>query len=247
MKGILGRKVGMTEVFTTSGKLIPVTVIKCEPNVVIQQKEMNKDGVNSIQLGLEDLPKSRVTKPKSGHTNKVNTSAKRFLKEIKNANPDIYKLGEEVKVDIFEAGEKVDVTAVSKGKGFAGAIKRHGYQRQPMSHGSKVHRSRGSLGDLQATVFKGTKMPGHMGNVKTTIQNLTVVSTDLDENIILIKGSVPGPKKGLVLIKSAIKNTAKEEMEELVDYSEKEVQEEIKEEVKEVEKEETTEVTEEEK
>ena len=219
-KGILGRKLGMTQVFTKSGKLIPVTVVEVEPNVVTQIKTIENDGYEAIQLGFDTKREKLATKPELGHTNKAETTPKRFLKEIRGVNIEDYKLGQEVKVDIFKEGEVVDVTGTTKGKGFQGIIKRHNQSRGPMSHGSHYHRGPGSMGTmLPMRVFKGKKLPGHMGTLTVTIQNLEVVKVDLEDNVILIKGNIPGPKRGLVIIKSAVKNPDKiNEVEELNSY-----------------------------
>ncbi len=219
-KGILGRKLGMTQVFTKSGKLIPVTVVEVEPNVVTQIKTIENDGYEAIQLGFDTKREKLATKPELGHTNKAETTPKRFLKEIRGVNIEDYKLGQEVKVDIFKEGEVVDVTGTTKGKGFQGVIKRHNQSRGPMSHGSHYHRGPGSMGTmLPMRVFKGKKLPGHMGTLTVTIQNLEVVKVDLEDNVILIKGNIPGPKRGLVIIKSAVKNPDKiNEVEELNSY-----------------------------
>lgn len=221
MKGILGRKIGMTEVFTEDGFVIPVTVIQAEPNTVTQIKTVATDGYDAIQLGFETVKEKSVNKPKLGHTNKAKSAPKRFLKEIRGVDVSSYNLGDEVNVDIFERGEYVDISGISKGKGFAGAIKRHGYARGPMAHGSQYHRGVGSLGTLRAKrVFKGTEMPGHLGVAKKTIQNLLVVEVDPEKNIILVKGNVPGPKKGLIVIEASLKKRdKKKELAPLVDYS----------------------------
>jgi len=220
MKGILGKKVGMTQVFTKSGKLIPVTVIEVEPNVVTQIKTVDKDGYNAIQLGAVTIKEKSSNKAKMGHTNKANTAPKRFLKEIRGVNVEDYTLGQVIDASIFKEGEVVDVTGTSKGKGYQGVIKRWNQSRGPMGHGSQYHRGVGSLGTLLPMhVLKGKKMPGHMGNEKTTIQNLEVVSVDLENNVILIKGNVPGPKKSLVMIKTSVKKGEKvNETEELLSY-----------------------------
>jgi len=219
-KGILGKKVGMTQVFTKSGKLIPVTVIEVEPNVVTQIKTNEKDGYNAIQLGTVTVKEKSSNKAKIGHTNKANTAPKRFLKEIRGVNVEDYTLGQVIDASIFKEGEVVDVTGTSKGKGTQGVIKRWNQSRGPMGHGSQYHRGVGSLGTmLPMHVLKGKKMAGHMGNEKTTIQNLEVVSVDLENNIILIKGNIPGPKKSLVMIKTSVKKGEKiNETEELISY-----------------------------
>ena len=239
MKGILGKKVGMTQVFTKSGKLIPVTVIEVEPNVVTQIKTVEKDGYNAIQLGAVTIKEKSSNKARTGHTNKANTAPKRFLKEIRGVNVEDYTLGQVIDAGIFTEGEIVDVTGTSKGKGYQGVIKRWNQSRGPMGHGSQYHRGVGSLGTLLPMhVLKGKKMPGHMGNEKTTIQNLEVVSVDVENNIILVKGNVPGPKKSLVMIKTSVKKGEKvNETEELLSYV-------VVEEEPIVEAEETTEVTE---
>ena len=220
MKGILGTKVGMTQVFTESGKLIPVTVIEVEPNVVTQIKTVEKDGYDAIQLGAVTVKEKAATKARIGHTKKANTAPKRFLKEIRGVNVNDYELGQVISADVFTKGEMVDVSGISKGKGFQGVIKRHNQSRGPMGHGSQYHRGVGSMGTLLPMhVLKGKKLPGHMGNVATTIQNLEVVSIDLENNVILVKGNVPGPKKSLVMIKTSVKKGEKvNEMEELISY-----------------------------
>ena len=219
MKGILGRKKGMTEVFTTDGKLIPVTVIEVEDNVVSQVKTKENDGYEAIQLATVEKKESRSNKPETGHLKKANTTPKRFLKEIRGVSVSDYALGDVLKADVFAAGEMVDVTGTSKGKGFQGVIKRHNQSRGPMSHGSQYHRGVGSMGTmLPMRVLPGKKLPGHMGHVQVTIQNLEVVKVDLENNVILIKGSVPGPKNSLVLVRAAVKagDKAKEPVELIV-------------------------------
>ena len=220
MKGILGRKIGMTQVFTESGKLIPVTVVEVEPNIVTQIKTKENDGYEAIQLGFDTKREKLATKASAGHTAKANTTPKRFFREIKGVDINDYTVGGEVKVDIFTAGEVVDVTGTSKGKGFQGVIKRHGQSRGPMGHGSHYHRRPGSMGTMRPMrVFKGKKLPGHMGTLTVTIQNLEVVAVDVENNVILVKGNIPGPKKGLVIIKSAVKNPNKvNERPELVSW-----------------------------
>ncbi len=226
-KGILGRKIGMTQVFAKNGKLTPVTVIAVEPNFVSQIKTVETDGYNAIQLAAFDKREKLSNKPEQGHLKKANISPKRFLKEIRNVDVSAYTLGGEVKADIFTVGEMVDVSGVSKGKGFQGVIKRHGQSRGPMGHGSQYHRGVGSLGTLLPMhVLKGKKLPGHMGHKLVTVQNLEIVEIDLDKNIILVKGNVPGPKKSLVIIKSAIKNEGKvNAQDELITYVEEVVEE----------------------
>ena len=223
MKGILGKKIGMTQVFTKEGKLIPVTVIEVEPNVVTQIKTVEKDGYDAIQLGAQTIREKLSNKPELGHVKKANTTPKRFLREIRGVNVNDYTLGQTIGVDIFEAGEIVDVTGTSKGKGFQGVIKRHNQSRGPMGHGSQYHRGVGSLGTmLPMHVLKGKKMPGQMGNVQRTVQDLEVVSIDTENSVILVKGNVPGPKKSLVMIRTAVKKpTVKKEAANLVNYAEK--------------------------
>ena len=220
MKGILGRKIGMTQVFTESGKLIPVTVIEVEKNVVTQIKTKENDGYEAIQLGFGNTREKLATKASAGHTAKAKTTPKRFFKEIKGVDINSYSLGQEISADIFEAGEVVDVTGTTKGKGFQGVIKRHGQSRGPMGHGSHYHRRPGSMGTMRPMrVFKGKKLPGHMGTLTVTIQNLKIVAVDTENNVILVSGNVPGAKKSLVLIKSAVKaNGEKKDMEQLVSY-----------------------------
>jgi large subunit ribosomal protein L3 len=209
-KGILGRKIGMTQVFAENGDLIPVTVIEATPNVVLQKKTIEKDGYEAIQLGFEDLSEKQANKPQIGHAAKANTAPKRFIREIRGANIDEYEVGQEVKVDIFSEGDIVDVTGISKGKGFQGAIKRHGQSRGPMAHGSRYHRRPGSMGPIAPNrVFKSKELPGRMGGQRVTIQNLKIVKVDPERNLLLIKGNVPGPRKGLVIVKSAVKAKTK--------------------------------------
>ena len=222
MKGILGIKRGMTQVFTKNGKLIPVTVIEVEPNVVTQIKTVEKDGYDAIQLATDSIREGLSNKPSIGHTKKANTTPKRFLREIRGVNVNDYTLGQTIGVDIFEAGEIVDVTGTSKGKGFQGVIKRHNQSTGPMGHGSQYHRGVGSLGTmLPMHVLKGKKMPGQMGNVQRTVQNLEIVSIDTENSVILVKGNVPGPKKSLVMIRTAVKKpNEKIEQRDLVSYVE---------------------------
>ncbi|MFC4075414.1 50S ribosomal protein L3 [Salinithrix halophila] len=206
MKGILGKKLGMTQVFAEDGTSIPVTVINAGPCAILQKKEAAGDGYESVQLGFADKKDHRANRPETGHAKKAGVAAKKFVREIRGMNPAEFELGAEVKADLFAEGEKVDITATSKGKGFAGAIKRHNQARGPMSHGSRYHRRPGSLGAIDPMrVFKGMTLPGRMGTDKVTIQNLEVVKVDADKNLILVKGSVPGPKNSYVVIKSAVK------------------------------------------
>lgn len=207
MKAILGKKVGMTQVFTEQGDVVPVTVVESGDMFVVQKKTIEKDGYNAIQVGFGDIKLKNVVKPIKGHFDKSNVEPKRFLREFKVDNIDDYEVGQKIGVDIFQVGEKVDVVGISKGKGFQGSIKRHGHSRGGMSHGSKFHRLRGSLGASAGVgrVVKGTKAHGHMGNEKVTILNLEVVRVDADKNAILLKGAIPGPKKGLVKIREAVR------------------------------------------
>ncbi len=232
MKGILGRKKGMTEVFTADGKLIPVTVIEVEDNVVSQIKTKESDGYDAIQLATVEKKVSRSNKPETGHLKKANTTPKRFLKEIRGASVSEYALGDVLKADTFAAGEMVDVTGTSKGKGFQGVIKRHNQSRGPMTHGSQYHRGVGSMGTLlPMRVLPGKKLPGHMGHEQVTIQNLEVISVDLENNVILIKGSVPGPKNSLVLVRTSVKTGDNvNEPVELIVYEEGKTSEEVVEE-----------------
>ena len=225
MKGILGRKIGMTQVFSKSGKLTPVTVISVEPNVVTQIKTIENDGYEAIQLGFDTKREKLATKASLGITNKAKTTPKRFFKEIRGVDIKDYALGQEVKADIFTPGEVVDVTGTTKGKGFQGVVKRHGNNRGPMGHGSHYHRKPGSMGTMRPMrVFKGKKLPGHMGVLTVTIQNLEIVDVDLTNNVILVKGNVPGAKDSLVVIKSAVKNPNKvNPREELITYVSNEV------------------------
>lgn len=206
-KGILGRKLGMTQVFGPEGQVVPVTVIEAGPCVVLQKKSVENDGYAAIQIGFEDKKESRANKPELGHAKKANTAPKRFVREIRGVNIDEYELGQEIKADIFAEGEYVDVTATSKGKGFAGSIKRHGHSRGPMAHGSKYHRGIGSMAVIRDAnrIPKGKKMPGHMGHETVTIQNLQIVKVDAERNVIVVKGSIPGPRNGYVKIRSSVK------------------------------------------
>ena len=206
-KAILTTKVGMTQVFSEDGVLTPVTVLQAGPCVVTQVKTVENDGYSAVQVGFGDIREKLVNKPKKGHFAKAGVTAKRFLKECRLEDAESYTLGQEIKADVFAAGDKVDATAKSKGKGFQGAIKRHGQSRGPMAHGSKYHRHAGSNGSATTPgrVFKGKHMPGHMGAVRVTVQNLEVVSVDAEKNLILVKGAVPGPKKSLVMLKESVK------------------------------------------
>ncbi len=222
-KAILATKVGMTQIFSEDGTLVPVTVLQAGPCVVTQVKTVDNDGYSAVQVGFVDKKERITNKDKSGkkeiihrhgvgkamkgHFDKAGVSCKRFVREFKLDDAESYTLGSEIKADVFAAGDKIDASAISKGKGFQGAIKRHGQHRGPMTHGSKFHRHQGSNGACSSPsrVFKGKKMPGHMGCVKVTVQNLEVVRVDAEKNLLLIKGSVPGPKKALVTIKEAVK------------------------------------------
>ena len=205
-KGILGKKVGMTQIFTESGELIPVTVVEATPNVVLQVKTVETDGYEAIQVGYQDKREVLSNKPAKGHVAKANTAPKRFIKEFKNVELGEYEVGKEIKVDVFQAGDVVDVTGTTKGKGFQGAIKRHGQSRGPMSHGSRYHRRPGAMGPVAPNrVFKNKRLAGRMGGDRVTIQNLEVVKVDVERNVILIKGNIPGAKKSLITIKSAVK------------------------------------------
>ena len=226
-KAILATKVGMTQIFNEDGTLTPVTVLQAGPCAVTQIKTVENDGYSAVQVGFVDKKERIVNKDKNGnkevihrhgvnkaqkgHFDKAGVSCKRFIRELKLDNAEEYTLGSEIKADIFEAGDRVDATAISKGKGFQGAIKRHGQHRGPMTHGSKFHRHQGSNGACSSPskVFKGKGMPGHMGCVRVTVQNLTVVRVDADKNLILVKGAVPGPRKALVTIKETTKVNAK--------------------------------------
>lgn len=206
MKGILGKKLGMTQVFTAEGNVIPVTVIEAGPNVVLQKKDQENDGYEAVQLGFSDKKEKNATKPAIGHAKKANTAPKRYIREIRGINLGEYEVGQVVKADLFTAGEFVDVTGVSKGKGFQGTIKRWNQSTGPMSHGSRYHRGPGSMGSIQANrVPKGKHLPGHMGSETITIQNLEVVRVDAERNVILVKGSIPGPKNALVKVKLTVK------------------------------------------
>ncbi|MCH6269516.1 MULTISPECIES: 50S ribosomal protein L3 [Neobacillus] len=205
-KGILGRKIGMTQVFAENGNLIPVTVVEVAPNVILQKKSAETDGYEAIQVGFEDKREKLANKPEKGHVAKANTAPKRFVREFRGDDLAGYEVGQEVKVDIFAAGDLVDVTGISKGKGFQGSIKRHGQSRGPMAHGSRYHRRPGSMGPVAPNrVFKGKLLPGRMGGEQVTVQNLEIVKVDAERNLLLIKGNVPGAKKALLKIKGAVK------------------------------------------
>ena len=207
-KAILATKVGMTQIFSEDGVLTPVTVLQAGPCVVTQVKTVDNDGYSAVQVGFVDKREKLVNKPIKGHFDKAGVSYKRYLREFKLEDAENYQLAQEIKVDVFSAGDKVDATAISKGKGFQGAIKRHGQSRGPMTHGSKFHRHAGSNGAASdpSRVFKGKKMPGHMGHKRITVQNLEVIRVDVVNNLLLVKGAVPGPKKCLVTIKETVKS-----------------------------------------
>lgn len=206
-KAILGKKIGMTQIFDANGKIVPVTVIEAGPCVVVQKKTVEKDGYNALQVGFGDIRETLVNKPKKGHFTSAGVAVRRFVKELRLADITGYEVGQEIKADVFEAGERVDVSGVSKGKGFQGTIKRWNGHRGPMSHGSKFHRAVGSMGGSSdpSRTFKNKKLPGHMGNVNTTVLNLEVVKIMPEKNVILIKGGVPGPNKGIVVIRNTVK------------------------------------------
>ncbi|RKD32601.1 50S ribosomal protein L3 [Lacrimispora algidixylanolytica] len=206
-KAILATKIGMTQIFNENGVLTPVTVLQAGPCVVTQIKTVENDGYSAVQVGYVDKREKLVSKPIKGHFEKAGVSYKRFVREFKLENADQYSVKDEIKADIFAAGDKIDATAISKGKGFQGAIKRHGQSRGPMAHGSKFHRHAGSNGAASdpSKVFKGKKMPGQMGNKRITIQNLEIVRVDIETNLILVKGAIPGPRKSLVTIKETVK------------------------------------------
>lgn len=206
-KALIGKKLGMTQIFDENGTVIPVTVLEAGPCVVAQVKTLENDGYEAIQLGFGEVKENKLNKPEKGHFAKANVTAKKHLREFRLDSIEGIKVGDELKADVFAEGEKIDVQGTSKGKGFQGVIKRHGQHRGPMGHGSMYHRRPGSMGSTSTPgrVFKGKKLPGHMGRVTVTIQNLDVVKVDLDKNVILVKGSVPGPKGAILKIKSAIK------------------------------------------
>jgi len=213
-KGILGTKVGMTQVFNEDGHLIPVTIVSCEPNVVLQKKTIENDGYEALQLGFKDKRQNLANKPELGHFAKSNSNPKRYVREIAGKEMSNFEVGQEIRVNIFEDGEVVDVTGTSKGKGFQGSIKRHNQGRGPMTHGSRYHRRPGSMGPIDPNhVRPGKKLPGHMGVDTVTIQNLEVVKVDAERNLLLIKGNVPGPKKGLVVVKRGVKTSAIEPLD----------------------------------
>ncbi|AFS69262.1 MULTISPECIES: 50S ribosomal protein L3 [Exiguobacterium] len=204
-KGILGTKLGMTQIFNESGEVVPVTVVSVEGNVVLQLKTMEVDGYEAVQLGFGDIKEGRQNKPQKGHAAKASATPKRFIKEIRTSVAD-FEIGQEMKADTFAAGEMVDVTGTSKGKGFAGAIKRHNQSRGPMAHGSRYHRRPGSMGPVAPNrVFKGKLLPGRMGGEQVTVQNLEIVKVDVERGLLLVKGAIPGARKSQVVVKTAVK------------------------------------------
>lgn len=205
-KAIMGIKVGMTQVFDEDGRAVPVTVVETGPNIVLQKKKEETDGYNAIQVGFSSMNEKKANKPMMGHYKKANVKPLRYIREFRTNNVDDYEIGSEINIDIFAPGDMVDVVGTSKGKGFSGAIKRHNFSRGTMSHGSRYHRGSGSLGAKgPARVFKGKKLPGRMGGERVTVQALKVVKVYPEKNLILIKGAIPGPKKGLVMIKDSVK------------------------------------------
>ena len=205
-KGILGKKIGMTQIFTAEGRVVPVTVVEAGPCPVVQKKTVATDGYNAIQLGFSVLRESLSNKPRKGHFQKASLKPMRYVREFRISDVESFEIGQEVKVDLFTVGDKIDVVGTSKGKGFAGMIKRHNASRGPMAHGSKYHRRTGSLGAKgPARVFKGRELPGRMGGERVTIQNLEVVRVDAEKNLILIKGAVPGANKSLLILKPSVK------------------------------------------
>lgn len=206
-KAIIAKKIGMTQVFTEDGRLIPVTVLEAGPCPVVQKKTMENDGYEAVQVGFIDQKEKLANKPKKGHFEKAGVSLKKYLKEFRFEDAASYEIGQEIKADIFAAGDRVDVSGVSKGKGYASTIKRYNAQRGPMGHGSKSHRVTGSMGSAAtpSSVKKGKRMPGHMGAVNVTLQNVEIVKADADKNLVLIKGAVPGPKGAILVIKESVK------------------------------------------
>ncbi|CQR58485.1 50S ribosomal protein L3 [Paenibacillus sonchi] len=206
MKGILGKKLGMTQVFTPEGNVIAVSVIEAGPCVVLQKKDLNIDGYEAVQLGFSDKKESRSNKPEQGHAKKANATPKRYVREIRGVDLGALEVGQELKADIFTEGEFVDVTGTTKGKGFQGVIKRWGQSRGPMAHGSRYHRRPGSMGSIQANrVPKGKRLPGHMGHTTVTVQRLEIIKVDVERNVLLVKGAIPGPKNSFVKVKETVK------------------------------------------
>lgn len=206
-KAIIAKKIGMTQIFAESGEVIPVTVLEAGPCVVTQVKTIENDGYSAVQVGFEDRKENRMNKPAKGHFDKAGVGYKRIVKEFRLENAEEFEVGQEIKADTFEIGDKIDVSGTSKGKGFQGAIKRHNQSRGPMAHGSKYHRRVGSMGQASdpGRVFKGKKLPGQMGNKASTVQNIEVVRIDVENNLLLVKGAVPGPKKSILTIKNTVK------------------------------------------
>lgn len=206
LKGILGKKLGMTQVFTPEGNVIAVSVIEAGPCVVLQKKDLNIDGYEAVQLGFSDKKESRSNKPEQGHAKKANATPKRYVREIRGVDLGALEVGQELKADIFTEGEFVDVTGTTKGKGFQGVIKRWGQSRGPMAHGSRYHRRPGSMGSIQANrVPKGKRLPGHMGHTTVTVQKLEIIKVDVERNVLLVKGAIPGPKNSFVKVKETVK------------------------------------------
>jgi large subunit ribosomal protein L3 len=206
LKGILGKKLGMTQVFTPEGNVIAVSVIEAGPCVVLQKKDLNIDGYEAVQLGFSDKKEKRSNKPEQGHAKKANATPKRYVREIRGVDLGALEVGQELKADIFAEGEFVDVTGTTKGKGFQGVIKRWGQSRGPMAHGSRYHRRPGSMGSIQANrVPKGKRLPGHMGHTTVTVQKLEIVRVDVERNVLLVKGAIPGPKNSFVKVKQTVK------------------------------------------
>lgn len=207
MKKILGKKIGMTQIFEEDGRVIPVTVVEAGPLKVVQIKTIEKDGYNSIQIGYVDIKEKKINKPLKGHFDKAQVEYKKYLREFRVDNPEKYEIGQEIKADVFESGDRVDVVGISKGKGTQGPVKRHGHGRGPETHGSKYHRAVGAMAaaSYPGRVLKGKKMSGHMGNQRVTVENLEIVRVDAEKNLLLIKGAVPGPKGGLLTIKESVK------------------------------------------
>ena len=208
-KGILGKKIGMTQIFTAEGNLLPVTVVEAGPCVVLQNKTVENDGYNAVQIGFGAKKEKHLSKPMKGHFEKAGVAPVKFIKELRLATPSEYTVGQEIKVDIFADGELVDATGISRGKGFAGGIKRHNFARGPMTHGSKSHREPGSIGSRMSgpggKVFKGQKLPGRMGSAQVTVQRLAIVKVDAERNLLLIKGAIPGAKGSFVMVRNTVK------------------------------------------
>ena len=209
MKGIIGRKIGMTQVFTENGNVVPVTVVEAGPIFVTQIKTVETDGYNAVQVAFEDKKKNHIIKPEKGHFDKAGIEVKKYVQEFRVEDPSAYSIGQEIKVDLFANGQSVDVTGTSKGKGHQGVIRRWNHSRGPMTHGSKHRRRPGSIGNASypGRVIKGMKMSGQLGNTTSTVQNLEIVTVDVERNLLLIKGAVPGPKKGIVTVKESVKTT----------------------------------------